>query len=49
MILYQFFKEKLKCTNALYLDGAISETYLPEIGRFQNGGNFSSMIAITKK
>lgn len=45
----QFFKEKLKCPNALYLDGAISETYLPEIGRFQNGGNFGPIIAITKK
>lgn len=44
-----FFKEKLKCANALYLDGAISETYLPEIGRFQNGGNFGPLIAITKK
>jgi uncharacterized protein YigE (DUF2233 family) len=45
----QFFKEKLKCANALYLDGAISETYLPEIGRFQNGGNFGPIIAVTKK
>lgn len=44
-----FFKEKLKCANAMYLDGAISETYLPEIGRFQNGGNFGPLIAITKK
>jgi uncharacterized protein YigE (DUF2233 family) len=44
-----FFKEKLKCANALYLDGAISETYLPEIGRFQNGGMFGPIIAITKK
>jgi len=42
------FKEKLKCPNALYLDGAISETFLPEIGRFQLGGNFGPMIAITK-
>jgi uncharacterized protein YigE (DUF2233 family) len=44
-----FFKDKLKCSNALYLDGAISETYLPEIGRFQSGGMFGPMIAIVKK
>ncbi|MFM9948944.1 MAG: phosphodiester glycosidase family protein [Saprospiraceae bacterium] len=43
------FKEKFKCSNALYLDGAISEMYLPELGRFQDGGNFGPIIGITKK
>lgn len=43
------FKEKFNCTNALYLDGAISEMYLPELGRFQDGGNFGAIIGIIKK
>lgn len=38
----------LKCKNALYLDGAISRTYLPELGRFENGGSFGPIIGITK-
>lgn len=44
----KFFKEKLKCPNALYLDGAISETFLPELGRFQFGGLFGPLIAVYK-
>lgn len=50
--LYDFaavFKEKLKCTNALYLDGAISQMFLPELGRFEDGGNFGPIIGIIKK
>lgn len=43
------FKEKLKCQQALYLDGAISEMYLPEVGRLDDGGNFGPIIGITKK
>lgn len=42
------FKEKYGCRNALYLDGAISETYLPELARLQLGGNFGPMIGIFK-
>jgi len=42
------FKDKFKCKNALYLDGAISETYLPELARLQLGGNFGPMIGIFK-
>ncbi|MEQ1747512.1 MAG: phosphodiester glycosidase family protein [Saprospiraceae bacterium] len=43
------FKDKFNCSNALYLDGAISEMYLPEINRLQDGGNFGPIIGITKK
>lgn len=50
--LYDFaslFKDKLNCTNALYLDGAISTMYLPEIGRNDSSGNFGSIIGVVKK
>ena len=43
------FKEKFKCSSALYLDGAISRMYLPELGRMDNDGNFGPMIGISKK
>ena len=38
------FKEKLQCVNALYLDGAISKMYLPQIGRNELGGDFAVII-----
>jgi len=41
------FKEKLACPDALYLDGAISKMYLPELNRLDSIGNFSAMISIT--
>lgn len=37
------------CQNALYLDGAISELYLPELGRNQTAQFYSSIIAVTSK
>lgn len=43
------FKDEFKCINALYLDGAISEMYLPEISRFDSGGKFGPIIGIIKK
>jgi len=43
------FKNEFKCANALYLDGAISEMFLPETGRFQKGGSFGPIIGILKK
>ena len=30
-----FFKERLNCPDALYLDGAISSLYAPSLGRFE--------------
>lgn len=43
-----FFKEKFGCKDALYLDGAISKMYLPEQGRMDIRGKFSSIIAVTE-
>lgn len=42
-----FFKSK-GCKNALYLDGFVSKTYLPEKNWVQDGGNFGVMIAVIK-
>jgi uncharacterized protein YigE (DUF2233 family) len=40
-----YFK-KMGCKNALYLDGFVSRTYLPEKNWVQTGGNFGVMIAV---
>lgn len=42
------FKEILKCDNALYLDGAISEMYLTSLKRPEFVQDFGAMIAITE-
>lgn len=39
-----FFKKQFGCDDALYLDGAISQMYLPELERYQTGGKFGCMI-----
>ena len=39
---------KLGCKNALYLDGFVSRTYLPEKNWIQTDGNFGVMIGVTK-
>jgi uncharacterized protein YigE (DUF2233 family) len=44
----EFFK-KAGCLNALYLDGAISQTYLPEKNWLQTGGDFGVIIGATAK
>jgi uncharacterized protein YigE (DUF2233 family) len=41
-----YFK-RLGCKNALYLDGFISRTYLPEKNWVQTDGNFGVMIGVT--
>ncbi|MEZ4884166.1 MAG: phosphodiester glycosidase family protein [Chitinophagales bacterium] len=43
-----FFQQKFGCQNALYLDGVISEMYLPELGRYDSVGKFGVMIAVTE-
>lgn len=43
-----YFKS-LGCKNALYLDGFVSETYLPEKGFNKMGGNFGVIIGETKR
>lgn len=47
---YQFaeYFKKLGCLNALYLDGFVSRTYLPEKNWIQTDGNFGVIIGITK-
>jgi uncharacterized protein YigE (DUF2233 family) len=42
-----YFKN-LGCRNALYLDGFVSRTYLPEKKWIQTDGNFGVIIAITE-
>ncbi len=42
-----YFKQE-GCENALYLDGAISQTYLPSQDWMQTGGNFGVLIAVIK-
>jgi uncharacterized protein YigE (DUF2233 family) len=43
-----YFKS-LGCRNALYLDGFVSRTYLPEKDWTQLDGNFGVMIGVTKR
>lgn len=44
--LAKFFESK-GCKNALYLDGFVSRTYLPEKDWIQTDGNFGVMIGVT--
>jgi len=43
-----FFKDRLKCRDALYLDGQISKMYLPELDRHELEGRFGPMIAVAR-
>jgi len=42
-----YFKEQ-GCLNALYLDGFVSRTYLPEENWIQTDGNFGVIIGVTR-
>lgn len=47
--LYDFaelFRSTLHCPSALYLDGYISQMFLPELGRMERGGDFAGMFAV---
>ena len=48
---YDFAKffQRLGCKNALYLDGFVSRTYLPEKKWTQTDGNFGVIIGVTNK
>ena len=48
---YDFAKyfQDLGCKNALYLDGFVSRTYLPEKNWIQTDGDFGVMIGVTKR
>ena len=43
------YKSYFKCKNALYLDGAISKMYLPELSKTVPNGNFSTLIGVVKR
>jgi uncharacterized protein YigE (DUF2233 family) len=49
--LYDFadYFKKAGCKNALYLDGFVSRTYLPEKNWIQTDGNFGVLISVTSK
>lgn len=43
------FKEQFGCKDALYLDGAISQIYLPELGENNLSSDFAGIIGVLKK
>lgn len=43
-----FFKDFLQCSNALYLDGHISEMYLPNLNRNQKGRSYGTVIYMSE-
>ena len=43
------FKENLKCSDALYLDGGISRAFIPEIGRNQRDGDFAALFVVFER
>ena len=45
----QVFKVRFQCQNALYLDGAISDMYLPSRGFDSPNGRFAGIIAVYSK
>jgi uncharacterized protein YigE (DUF2233 family) len=45
---FALYFQELGCKNALYLDGVISKTYLPEQNLIQTGGSFGVIIGVTK-
>lgn len=43
-----FFRDQLETPNALYLDGAISRLYAPELGRDDSGAAMGPIIAVVE-
>ncbi|QHS58592.1 phosphodiester glycosidase family protein [Chitinophaga agri] len=43
------FKDLFGCSDALYLDGAISKMYLPQHRPEDTGGDFGVIISVTGK
>lgn len=41
-----FFRDQLDCKNALYLDGALSFMYAPDLGETFDGGAYAGILAI---
>ncbi len=44
----QLFRDELHCPNALFLDGAISKMYAPEINRFDVNGDLGPFVVLVK-
>ncbi|MGE0824189.1 MAG: phosphodiester glycosidase family protein [Candidatus Binatia bacterium] len=42
------FRDVLDCPNALYLDGALSAMYAPDLGLTFSGGDFAGILAVTQ-
>lgn len=45
----RLFLEHFKCTEALYLDGAISHFHAPEFGHSDPGANFGGILSVSRK
>ena len=43
------YKDFLGCSNALYLDGAISRMYTKKYNNKERGGNFGPIISVVEK
>jgi uncharacterized protein YigE (DUF2233 family) len=43
------FKERLNCPNALFLDGAISKMYAPDIQRMDLDGDLGPFVVLTRR
>ena len=44
----RFFLDKLRCREALYLDGSISSLYAPSVGREDHGRDLGPMFGVTE-
>ena len=45
----RFFRDRLKCRNALYLDGSVSSLYAPSVGRADIGQRLGPMLIGVRK
>lgn len=45
----RLFRDELKCTNALYFDGAVSSIWIPEEARLEMGPPLGPMILVEKR
>ncbi len=44
----KLFRDYLGCSNALYLDGTISQMHIPELNRMDRGLDYGVMIGVTR-
>jgi uncharacterized protein YigE (DUF2233 family) len=47
--LARFFRDELKCPDALYLDGAVSSLWLPSAGRMDSAFDLGPMIVVSDR